>query len=55
VFEVVEQKIGGSWYVRATLANEAPVQVQFFATEGEAARWIKNESLAWIHSRGRNK
>jgi hypothetical protein len=40
-----------SHLVRATLANETPVQVQFFATEGEAGRWIKNASVAWVHAR----
>ncbi len=24
-----------------------------FATEDDAARWIKNESVAWLHARNR--
>jgi hypothetical protein len=51
LFEVCEQKIGGGYYVRATLPNSAPEQVRSFDTEGEAARWIKNESKVWLHSR----
>ena len=51
LLEVCEWKIGGGFYVRATLPNSAPEQVQGFATEDDAARWIKNESAAWLHNR----
>jgi hypothetical protein len=51
VFEVCEQKIGGGYYVRATLPNAAPEPIYGFATEAEAARWISNESAAWLHAR----
>ena len=51
LFEVCEQKVGGGYYVRATLPNSVPEQIRTFATEGEAARWIKNESVVWVHAR----
>jgi hypothetical protein len=51
VFEILQWKIGGGWYVRATLPNQAPEQIDGFKSEGEAARWIKNQSAAWIHAR----
>src|SRR5438128_5574788 len=54
LFEVCEQKIGGGYYVRATLPNSVPEQIATFPTEGEAARWIKNDSAAWLHGRRRH-
>jgi hypothetical protein len=52
-FEVEEWKIGGGYYVRATLPDRTieRVETDAFATEGEAARWIKNESMSWLHDR----
>jgi IS1 family transposase len=51
IFEVCKQMIGGGYFVRATLPNEAPVQIFMnFTTEDEAARWIKNESQVWLHA-----
>jgi len=26
-------------------------RIEGFGTEGEAGRWIKNDSLGWLHSR----
>jgi hypothetical protein len=37
--------------VRASLPNAVPEQIYGFATEGEAARWIKNESVVWLNER----
>jgi hypothetical protein len=51
LFEIMEWKIGGGFYIRATLPNCAPEQIQGFTTEGEAARWIRNEPTAWLHAR----
>jgi hypothetical protein len=51
LFEVCENKIGGGYFFRATIANMVPEQIFGFATEGEAGRWIKNESVAWLHER----
>ena len=51
MFEVLEWKIGGGFYVTATLPNGVPEQIQGFSTESEAARWIRQESAAWLHAR----
>jgi hypothetical protein len=47
VFEVEQWKIGGGNYVRAALPDGTTDRVEGFATEGEAARRIKNEAAAW--------
>jgi len=51
IFEVGEQKIGGGYFVRVTLPDTAPEQIFGFAAEGDAWRWIKNESAAWLYAR----
>jgi IS1 family transposase len=51
IFEVEKWAIGESYYVRATLPDGTVDRIEGFATEGEAARWIKNESAAWLHRR----
>jgi hypothetical protein len=51
IFEIIEWKIGGGYSVKATLLNNAPEQIDGFATEGEAVRWIRNESKVWLHER----
>jgi IS1 family transposase len=51
IFEVVKWKIGGGYYVRATLPDGTVDRIEGFATEGDAGRWIKNESGTWMHSR----
>ena len=51
VFEIIQWKIGEGWYVRATLPNQAPIQIDGFKSEDEAARWIRKESLAWLHKK----
>jgi hypothetical protein len=38
-------------HVRAVLPDGTVDRIEGFATEGEAARWIRNESVAWLHSR----
>jgi hypothetical protein len=40
--------IGGGYYVRATLTDGTVDRIDGFATEGEAERWIKNESVVWL-------
>jgi hypothetical protein len=50
-FEVERWVIGGGYYVRATLTDGTVDRIDGFATEGEAGRWIKNESSVWLHSR----
>jgi hypothetical protein len=51
VFEVAQWAIGGSYYVRATLTDGTVDRIEGFATEGEAGRWIKNESSVWHYER----
>jgi IS1 family transposase len=53
VFEVCEWKIGGGIYIRATLPDSDPERIEGFKSEAEAARWIKNESVVWLHERRR--
>jgi IS1 family transposase len=51
VFEVEKWAIGGGYYVRATLPDGTVERIEGFATEGEAARWIRNDSTAWLHTK----
>ena len=51
IFEICEWKIGGGFYIRATLPDSAPEQIDGFASEAEANRWIRNESKVWLHER----
>lgn len=51
IFEVEQWRIGGGYYVRATLTDGTVDRIEGFVTEGEAGRWIKNESVAWLHAR----
>jgi hypothetical protein len=51
-FNVEPWRIGSGYYVTVTMPDSEPVRVtEAFATEGEAWRWIKNESVAWLHQR----
>ena len=51
VFEVCEWKIGGGFYVRATLPGQGPERIEGFKSEAEAARWVRIESNVWLHNR----
>ena len=42
-FEIDEWKITGGFYLRATLTDGTVDRIEGFATEGEAAQWIKNK------------
>jgi hypothetical protein len=53
VFEVERWAIGGGYYVRATLTDGTVDRIEGFATEGEAGRWIRNESGVWLSERHR--
>jgi hypothetical protein len=55
IFEAVKWAIGDSYFVRVTFANGATDKIEGFATEGEASRWIKNESVVWLSNRGRDE
>jgi IS1 family transposase len=52
-FEIDEWKIGGGFYVRVTFADGTSERIEMdaFASEGEAARWINTESTAWLYER----
>ena len=51
VFEVEQWKIGGGFYVRATLTDGTVERIEGFTTEGQAGRWIRNELDAWLYER----
>jgi hypothetical protein len=51
VFEILEWKIGGGYYVKMTMPNAATENIEGFKTEAKAAQWIRNESAAWLVSR----
>jgi IS1 family transposase len=53
-FEIERERIGQGYFVRATLTNGTPDTVYGFATEADAAKWIRNESVVWLYER-RNK
>jgi hypothetical protein len=53
-FEIDEWRIGGGFYVRATLPDGTTDRIEGFTTESEAGRWIKNESTIWLHQKGRH-
>jgi hypothetical protein len=45
IFNVEPWRIGSGYYVTVTMPDSAPMRVaETFATEGEAWRWIRNES-----------
>jgi hypothetical protein len=50
IFEVIEWKIGGGFYVKATLPNNEPQNIDSFATRNDALRWIRNDSQLWLYS-----
>jgi hypothetical protein len=51
IFEILEWKIGGGFYVKATLTNFTPENISGFETKNDAIRWIRNDSAAWLHTR----
>jgi IS1 family transposase len=53
IFEVEKWAIGESYFVRATLPDGTVERIEGFTTEGEAGRWIKNESVVWLNVRRR--
>ena len=53
VFEIIEWKIGGGWYVKATLPNVEPENITGFKSEVETLRWIRHDSAPWLHARRR--
>lgn len=55
IFEVIGWKIGGGFYVKASLPNCAPENIEGFSSENDAWRWVKNESAVWLHNRAEQK
>jgi IS1 family transposase len=53
MFEVMEWKIGGGWYVKATLPNAEPENITGFETKADALRWIRYESQMWLKAKNR--
>jgi hypothetical protein len=51
IFEVEQWAIGGGFYIRATLPDGTVERIEGFAIEGDAGRWIKNESVVWLDQR----
>jgi hypothetical protein len=51
IFEAAKWAIGNSYFVRVTFADGTTDKIEGFATEGEAWRWIKNESVEWLYTR----
>jgi hypothetical protein len=54
LFDIERLRIGGGLVFAATLTDGTwprADRIEGFATEGEAGRWIRNESVAWLHSR----
>jgi len=55
LFEICEDTISKGAFVRATLPDGTIDRVYGFASEGEAARWIRNESQSWLYARRQNE
>jgi IS1 family transposase len=50
-FEIERERIGQGYFVRATLVNGTTDTIYGFATEADAAKWIRNESVVWLYER----
>jgi len=53
IFEILEWKVGGGWYVKATLPNAGPENIPGFKSKVEALRWLRYDSMAWLQARRR--
>jgi hypothetical protein len=51
VFEIIEWKIGGGFYVKATLPNREPENITGFVTKNDALKWLRYDSAAWLQTR----
>ena len=54
-FEIEREWIGQGKFIRATLANGTTDTVYGFATEADAAKWIRSESVIWFYERRKKK
>lgn len=56
IFDVERWRIGEGCYVTVTFPNKEPERItETFATESEAWRWIRNESVVWLSNRERDE
>jgi len=53
IFEILEWKVGGGWYVKETLPNAGPENIPGFKSKVEALRWLRYDSVAWLQARRR--
>jgi hypothetical protein len=51
VFEIIEWKIGGGFYVKATLPNAEPENITGFETKNDALKWLRYDSAEWLRVR----
>lgn len=51
ILEVLGWKIGGGFYVKATLPSAEPENITGFATKNDALKWLRYDSAAWLHAR----
>jgi hypothetical protein len=49
--EIEANRIGDGQFVRITMPSGEAETVYGFATEADAAKWIRNESQAWLYER----
>ena len=49
-FEIEANKIGEGYFVRATLPSGKSETIYGFAYKASAAKWIRNESVVWLHA-----
>lgn len=50
-FEIERERIGKGYFIRATLVNGMTDTIYGFATEADAARWIRCEAIVWLYER----
>jgi IS1 family transposase len=50
-FKIERERIGVEYFVRATLTNGATNTIHGFATEADAAKWIRCEAVVWLWRR----
>ena len=51
IFEILEWKVGGGFYVKATLPNAEPENITGFATKNDALKWLRYDSAEWLRVR----
>lgn len=51
IFEVLGWRIGGGFYVKVSIPNFSPENIEGFDSEDEAWRWVRNESRVWLRNK----